>query len=151
MSQRADLFGTGTQAISDTITAQRRVNVIYDFRSDTDVAPIAILQTPGLTPYVQLPYTGIRALWQNGQYAFAIAQNALFLIQNDGYTFLGNFGAVFTPYICEMKTNLTELVIADGTSIWTFNIQNLANQIDAGGQILNGLSSLQTLINDMWL
>jgi hypothetical protein len=150
MSQRIDLFGTGTQAISDTITAQRRVNVIYDFRSDSENNPVVILQTPGLTPYVQLPFRGIRSMWQNGQYAFAVAGNGLFLIQNEGYTYLGSFGENFTPSIFEMKTNLTELVMADGQSIWTFNISNLESLIGQPGQILNGLTSLQSLINDMW-
>jgi hypothetical protein len=148
--QKIDLFGTGTQAISDTITAQRRVNIIYDMRKDQENSPIVILQTPGLTPYVQLPFPGIRAMWQNGQYAFAVAQNGLFLIQNEGYTYLGSFGAIFAPNVFEMKTNLTQLVMADGQSIWTFDIANLSNLISQPGQILNGLASLQTLINNMW-
>jgi len=148
--QKLDLFGTGTQAISDTITAQRRVNIIYDFRSDSENNPVVVLPTPGLTPYVTLPVRGIRSMWQNGQYAFAVAQNSLFLIQNEGYTLLGNFGAVFEPYIFEMKTNLTQLVMADGTSIWTFDIDNLSSLIDEGGQITTGLSSLQNVVSNMW-
>src|ERR1700722_12724900 len=100
MSNKVDIFGSGVQAISDTITAQRRVNIIYDFRApgltnpvgDTENNPIAILPTPGLTPYVTLPFRGIRSAWQNGQYAFFVAGNGLFLIQNEGYTLLGNFG-----------------------------------------------------------
>jgi hypothetical protein len=148
--QKVDLFGTGMQAISDTITAQRRVNIIYDFRSDQENNPVVILPTPGLTPYVTLPNRGIRSMWQNGQYAFAVAGNSLFLIQSEGFTLLGNFGEAFTPYIFEMKTNLTQLVIADGKSIWTFDIQNLSSLIDQGGQVLNGLAPLQTLVNGMW-
>jgi hypothetical protein len=148
--QKADLFGTGTQAISDTITAQRRVNVIYDFRSDQENNPVVLLPTPGLTPYVQLPFSGIRAMWQNGYFAFVVATNGLFLIQNEGYTFLGSFGQAFTPYIFEMKSNLTELVMADGTNIWTFNFANLGTIIGRAGQVLGGLSSLQTLVNGMW-
>jgi hypothetical protein len=150
MSTKVDLLGTGTQAISDTITSQRRVNVIYDLRADGENAPVAIIPTPGLSLYAQLPFPGIRALWQNGQYAFAIAQNGLFLIQNEGFTFLGGFGATFTPYVCEMKTNLTELVIADGVSIWTFNISNLATLITTGGTVVNGLSPLQNMLLNMW-
>jgi hypothetical protein len=148
--KKVDVFGTGVQAISDTITTQRRVNIIYDFRSDNENNPVVILQTPGLTRYVTLPVRGIRSVWQNGQYAFAIAGNDLFLIQNDGFTLLGTFGNVFTPAVIEMKTNLTELVIADGFNIWTFSISNLSSLIDQGGQVLNGLSSLQTVVNDMW-
>lgn len=155
---KIDIFGTGIQAISDTITAQRRVNIIYDFRApgitnpvgDSENNPVAILPTPGLTPYVTLPFRGIRSMWQNGQYAFVVAGNGLFLIQNQGYTFLGSFGTSFTPNIFEMKTNLTELVMADGSNIWTFNIQNLASLVTRGGQIVNGLSSLQLIVNDMW-
>src|ERR1700679_2037852 len=109
MAQKIDLFGTGTSAISDTITAQRRVDVIYDFRNDQENNPVVLLQTPGLTPYVRLPFRGIRSMWQNGQYAFAVATNGLFLIQNEGYTYLGSFGENFTPNIFEMKTNLTQL------------------------------------------
>jgi hypothetical protein len=148
--EKIDLFGTGTQAISDTITAQRRVNIIYDFRGDGENNPVAIVQTPGLTPYATLPFRGIRSMWQNGQYAFVVATNGLFLIQNAGFTYLGSFGASFTPTIFEMKTNLTELVMADGQNIWTFNISNLNSLIDEGGQILDGLSTLQTVVNDMW-
>jgi hypothetical protein len=147
---KIDLFGTGVQAISDTITAQRRVNILYDMRGDGENDPIAILQTPGLTLYVELPTRGLRSAWQNGQYAFVVAGNELFLIQNQGYTLLGSFGESFTPNIFEMKTNVTELVMADGTSIWTFNINNLASLISQGGQIVNGLSSLQSVVNDMW-
>jgi hypothetical protein len=150
MSNKIDLFGTGTQAISDTITAQRRVNVIYDFRSDSENNPVVLLQTPGLTPYVQLPLRGIRSMWQNGQFAFAVAGGGLFLIQNEGFTFLGSFGESFTPNIFEMKTNLTQLVMADGTSIWTFDISNLQSLIGQPGQILSGLSPLQTLVNNMF-
>lgn len=158
MSNKVDIFGSGIQAISDTITAQRRVNIIYDFRApgltnpvgDTEGNPIAILPTPGLTPYVTLPFRGIRSMWQNGQYAFAVAGNGLFLIQNEGYTFLGSFGQSFTPNIFEMKTNLSELVMADGKSIWTFNITNLTSLISQGGQILNGLAPLQNVVSHMW-
>ena len=89
-------------------------------------------------------------MWQNGQYAFAVAGNGLFLIQNEGYTYLGSFGENFTPNIFEMKTNLTQLVMADGQSIWTFNISNLESLIGQAGQILSGLSPLQSLINNMW-
>jgi hypothetical protein len=150
MSSKVDIFGTGIQAISDTITAQRRVNIIYDFRGDGEGNPVTVLQTPGLTPYVTLPVRGQRSMWQNGQYAFVVATNDLFLIQNQGFTFLGSFGAQFTPTLFEMKTNLTELVLADGQNFWTFNISNLANLVTEGGQILNGLSRLQTVVNDMW-
>jgi hypothetical protein len=148
--QKVDIFGTGTQAISDTITAQRRVNIIYDFRQDQENNPVAILQTPGLTPYVQLPLRGIRAMWQNGAFAFAVATNGLFLITNNGFTFLGSFGSAFTPNIFEMKSNLTELVMADGTNIWIFNFSNLGTIITTAGQVLGGLSSLQSLVNNMW-
>jgi hypothetical protein len=148
--QKVDIFGVGVQAISDTITAQRRVNIIYDFRTDGENNPVAILPTPGLTPYVTLPFRGIRSMWQNGQYAFAVAGNGLFLIQNNGYTFLGSFGETFTPNIFEMKTNLTELVMADGVSIWTFNISNLGTLISQGGQVVNGLSSLANVVSNMW-
>jgi len=150
MANKIDLFGTGLQAISDTITAQRRVNVIYDFRSDSENNPVVLLQTPGLTPYVQLPLRGIRSMWQNSQFAFAVAGGGLFLIQNEGFTFLGSFGESFTPNIFEMKTNLTQLVMADGTSIWTFDISNLQSLIGQPGQILSGLSPLQTLVNNMF-
>jgi hypothetical protein len=148
--QKIDLFGTGTQAISDTITAQRRVNIIYDMRKDDENSPVVILPTPGLTPYVQLPFRGIRSMWQNGQYAFAVASQGLFLIQNAGYTFLGGFGQNFTPNIFEMKTNLTQLVMADGSNVYTFDIENLASVIDQGGQIVEGLTTLQSAVNDMW-
>jgi hypothetical protein len=90
-------------------------------------------------------------MWQNGEYAFVVATNGLFLIQNDGYTYLGSFGATFAPMIFEMKTNLTELVMADGQSVWTFDITNLQSLIDQPGQVLSGLSPLQNLINDMWV
>jgi hypothetical protein len=85
-------------------------------------------------------------MWQNGQYAFVVATNGLFLIQNEGYTYLGSFGAIFAPTIFEMKTNLTQLVMADGQSLWTFDLDNLASLISQPGQILSGLSTLQSLI-----
>jgi len=150
MATKIDLFGTGISAISDTITSQRRVNVIYDIRGDAENNPVVLLQTPGLTPYVQLPFKGIRAMWQNGQYAFVVAASGLFLIHSAGYTYLGSFGQNYAPYIFEMKTNLSQLVLADGKNIYTFDIQNLTSLISQPGQVLNGLSKLQTLVSGMW-
>jgi hypothetical protein len=148
--QKLDLFGTGVQAISDTITAQRRCNILYDTRRDSENNPIAIIPTPGLTLYAPLPLRGIRAMWQNGTFAFVCAGNGLFLVQPEGFTLLGTFGEAFEPFLFEMKTNLTQLVMADGTSIWTFDISNLTSLISQGGQILNGLSSLQSAVNNMF-
>jgi hypothetical protein len=144
--RKLDIFGTGIRAISSTITSQRRVNMYYDPRPDLENNPIVLIQTPGLTRLVTLPEAPIRGMWQNGNYAYVVAGGSLFLITYQGFTFVGSFGnGNSTPV--SMRNSLIDLVIVDGSNVYSFPLKQLQTLITSPGQILTGLTSLGNIVN----
>jgi hypothetical protein len=137
--KKIQLFGQGIEAISPTITSQRRVNLYFDFRVDGENNPIVLIQTPGLTRYITLPQSPIRGLWQNGLYAFAVAGNGLYLITDQGFTFLDTFGSPSATGPVKMTNDIDTLALVDGSNVYTMSLNNLNAAIDAQGSIVTGL------------
>lgn len=144
--KKINLFGTGIKAISPTLTSQRRVNLYYDFRQDGENNQIVLVQTPGLTRYVTLPQSPIRGLWQNGEYAFAVAGNGLYLITSQGFSFLGTFGPQNATGPVRMTNDINTLALVDGYNLYTLDLNSLDEAISNPGTIITNLYGITQIL-----
>ncbi len=142
-----NLFGEGVQSISPNLTAQRRVNCIFEVIGTGENQSVGVRGTPGLTIFVTLPTFPIRGMIEAGQYLYVVAGTAVYQVcQNGGYVLIGNIGLSTNVNPVDMAINETQVMIVDGVTGYVFNyaLIQAGNASEIATLILN-TSLLQTL------
>lgn len=114
------LFGTGIKSLSATITAQRRLNCIYDIRVDQDKTAIAIVGTPGSFPTFTIPDSPIRGWIVVGAILFVVAGKNFYAVTLGGSVTL--IGAVPTAsQFVTFADNGVQIIFVDGVAGYYHN------------------------------
>lgn len=115
--QQIQLFGSGINGKSATVTAQRRVNVYFEIREDVEKAKVAIFGTPGSSLFASLgsnPVRGWHVFKNNivlvaGANAYTVSAVGVVTSIGTLSTSTGNVG---------MEDNGQFLMIVDGTKCY---------------------------------
>jgi len=109
-----NLLGLGVQSGFPTCTAQERVNCYLEQRQDGEQISMAAIGTPGLTLFSNLGVNVVRGLYSSENYAYAVAGNAFYRIDNAGTaSIVGTIGS--SSGNVYMSSNGTQIFIADNT------------------------------------
>jgi Phage stabilisation protein len=130
--QALPLFGLGVQSYSNAVTAQRRLNCIYEVRDDDDKNKLILRGTPGTINFTTLPNGTVRGWRVVKNVLYAVSGNQLFSISvNGSTTFLGNIGT--KSGYCTLSDNGVQVIIVDGTAgyIYTISSNTLSKITDA--------------------
>jgi hypothetical protein len=122
--KKIPIFGSGLQAVSPFITAQKRLNAYYDVRVDGDKNKLIIRGTPGLTLFCTLPTSPIRGWIYARNFIYVVAGNTVYQVnQVGGYITIGTIGTIGTNSVnpVSMAINETQVMIVDGTNGYVFN------------------------------
>lgn len=127
--QNLPLFGTGIRSISDIVTRQRRVNCIYDVRTDQDRASIVLLGTPGSVEWVTLGDYPIRGWHVVADILYVCANDKLYAVTPTGVSTLVASGIPEFGNV-DMADNSVQLILVTGGQGYVYNIStNTLNNI----------------------
>lgn len=135
---RVQLFGIGEKGKSPAITAQKRINCYCETRTDGDRTSLALIGSPGLTPFcTTIGANPSRGMWAVDTIAtpllFSVHGNTLYSINNAGTTsVIGTIGT--TSGDVSMVDDGTNLLLVDGFKGYYYNVLAPAglNQIVSG-------------------
>lgn len=132
--KKVDLFGTSLKALSQTSSAQDRVNVFYDIHPDGDKNKIIVRGFPGLSEFLtsSLPQKPIRGMYQTGNYLYVVADNGLYQVGPTGsWSLLSYYGTSGQTTPVAMAASLTQLVIIDPSNGggWYYQFSTLIETI----------------------
>ena len=131
------LFGTGIQSLSSYVTAQRRLNCIYEIREDGDKSKIIIRSAAGLEVATSLGSSPIRGWVQVEEVLYAVAGNTFYSMNSA--LVITTIGTLTTNQgIVGIVDNGVQIYIADGTNgyIYTLETGPYGNALVAG--VYNG-------------
>lgn len=117
------LFGYGVTGKSQLVTSQRRVNVLYEIKTDGDKQKIVIYGTPGTNIFADISIANgpVRGMHNfiSLSLMFVIVGNILYEVNNAGN--FTNRGSI-TPgsNFVAMEDNSKQLIIVDGTQGWIY-------------------------------
>ena len=123
--QNLPLFGTGIRSISDIVTRQRRVNCIYDVRTDQDRASIVLLGTPGSVEWVTLEDYPIRGWHVVADILYVCANDKLYAVTSTGVSTLVASGIPEFGNV-DMADNSVQLILVTGGQGYVYNISTNA-------------------------
>jgi hypothetical protein len=117
------LFGVGMQSYSQVVTAQRRLNCIYEKRTDGDKNGMVLRGTPGSTLFTVLP-SGPNRGWRVVKgIMYVVSGNTVFVVATTGTTtLLGTIGST-SGNVC-MSDNGIEIIIVDGAAGYILTISS---------------------------
>ena len=118
------LFGVGLSGKSPNITAQRRLNVYYEFQKFEDKTKVSIIGTPGLTLLCSLGDTPVRGMIAVGSLLYVVHRGTFYEINNAGVTTSRGTLNTTTGRV-GMATNGTQIVITDGTNGYYYTISTV--------------------------
>jgi hypothetical protein len=130
MAANPNIFGAGVRERSRWITAQRRVNALYELAGaggQADRGQVNILARPGLTLHANLGETPIRGMHAAGPDKFAAHRNKLYRVRNDGTSVeLGTLdtseGMVYFTHGHLNSAGKQHLMLVDGVSGYTWDL-----------------------------
>lgn len=129
MLKPVPMFGLGNVGKSVSVDAQERLNLYAEV--DMESGTLKLYPTPGLTTFVNFGTSPARALYEKGDYAYAVIEETLWEIANDGTT--TNRGAVLggTGRI-DITDNGAQMLIVNGVNgyIYTFATTTLTQIVD---------------------
>jgi hypothetical protein len=141
--QPIPLFGTGINALSPYVTAQRRLNCFWDIRGDKDKSDAVLVGTFGLTLWVSLPTYPVRGWRVVGNLLYIIGGSVLYKLTNAGtLTAIGSVASNSSKV--SMSDNGAQLVIVDGINLYCYTIvtgsysQAALNAAGSFGQVTDG-------------
>jgi len=115
------LFGSGVDSYSKSVTAQRRLNCFYDNRPDSDKAAQVIRGTPGSTLWLTLPVAPIRGFYVQGNLMYVVAKSKFYSVTSAGViTALGTLNTS-SGYV-SISDNAVQLLLADGTNGYIYTL-----------------------------
>lgn len=130
-----DLFGVGIKSRSETMTAQRRVNVYYESVPDEDSrkSKITVLGTPGLSLFTDFGGSPNRLEYPKGDLLYVINRGTFYEVNRAGaITARGTLDT--TSGRCYAADNGTQIMVSDGLNgyIYTIATAILAQITDPG-------------------
>lgn len=127
------LFGIGNVGKSVNVNAQKRINLYVEVKQDDEGKHILTLYgTPGLSTFVNLGSKPIRGVYQMGSLIYAVNDDKLYSIANDGTTTeLGTLNS--TAGRVNFSDNGTQIMLVDGTDgyIWNTGTSTFSEISDA--------------------
>ncbi|MDB5975143.1 MAG: hypothetical protein JWR07_1903 [Nevskia sp.] len=115
------LFGDGVKSYSEAVTAQRRLNVFFDVRTDGDKEKIVVRGTPGTVLWITLPVFPIRAWRVVKGVMYALAGANLYSVTSAGVvTTLGSI--TNGSSLCSMSDNGLQVILVDGIAGYIYAI-----------------------------
>ena len=115
------IFGSGVQAHSPAVTAQRRLNCFFDPRPDGDKSDAVIRGTPGTVLWLTLPVAPIRGWTLVAGNLYIVANKNLYKVTPAGsITYLGSITT--TSGMVSLADNGVQVIIVDGTFGYTYTI-----------------------------
>lgn len=139
------LFGTGIRSVSRGITAQRRLNVYFEIRDDSEISPIIVRGTPGDSVAYQLPTFPIWGWRVVNGVKYVVAGTVLYSVNPGlGVTALGSLPTVSQNV--EMTDNGIQIGIVDGVRGYSYTIASgtlavIGNSFPAGSSSITCLDS----------
>lgn len=124
---RVPMFGIGLYSKSPNVTAQRRINLYYEFSPQEDKTAVAAYGTPGLELFVDFGDTPCRGEYAIGDYNYIVHRGTLWEVNNAGVkTSIGTLNT--TDGKVGMSDNGVQLMITDGTDGYIYQINAIAPQ-----------------------
>jgi hypothetical protein len=143
-------IGSSYKAHSPTYASARLVNGYLEPAEKMGPKSEAILYgTPGTKPFLTLPTSPVRALWQQNGRAFAVAGSRLYeLTAGGGYTDLGAIANPGGNATARIMGNGYQLLISSGTSGYIFNTNTNTLSLIPGW--LTGAGTTGTAMVDLY-
>lgn len=114
------LFGLGLKGKSPAVTAQRRLNLYYEFIQEKDRTNVAIYGTPGLQLFANFGDTPVRGAIAANDLMYMVHRGTLWSINNAATTSsLGTLNT--TTGRVDMSFNGTQILIVDGTNGYIYD------------------------------
>lgn len=132
MRVEAPLFGLGLQGKSPIVTANKLTNAYYEFQAEPDGTKVSIYGTPGLTLKMDqgdTPWRGLHPFPTTNK-MYGVHRGTFYDIDNAFIaTARGTIGSTTGRVdICDDGTNI---IVVDGTEIYTYNTTTPATPIAA--------------------
>ena len=119
--QPLPIFGTGLQSIAPAITAQKRLNVYFDARTDNDKTTIVCIGTNGSVFWGSVPNSPIRGWRVVNNFLYVVAGNSVYKVTTSGITSL--LGTISTSVNkVQLSDNYVQLLIVDGSKGYAYTI-----------------------------
>jgi Phage stabilisation protein len=126
---RVGLFGLGIQSKSPNVTAQKRLNMYYEFNKQEDKTKVSAYGTPGTNLFVNFGDTPCRALYEFGNFLYVVHRGAFWQVNNVGVkTQIGTLNTTIGRV--SIIDNGTQIMLVDGTNGYIYNpTTNIFSQI----------------------
>ena len=114
------LFGLGHQGKSPAVTAQRRLNVYYEFHQEQDRTAVSIHGTPGLILFANFGDTPVRGWLAVNNTLYTVHRGTLYTVSNAAVkTAVGTLNT--TSGKVSMAYNGSQVMIVDGTNGYIYD------------------------------
>jgi hypothetical protein len=129
------LFGVGLQGKSPKVTAGSLVNAYYEFQSEPDGTRVVIYGTPGLDLFHDVdagdtPWRGLHPMPDVSLF-YGVHRGTFYEVNNSGVvTARGTIGT--TSGMVDIVDDGTNVIVVDGSEIYTYNTTTPATPIAAG-------------------
>ena len=117
---KVPMFGLGIQSKSANVTAQRRLNMYYEVSVQEDKAKIKAYGTPGTSLFTTLGDTPCRALYEFGDFLYAVHRGTFWQINNSGVKVAKGAIGTTTGKI-SISDNGTQIMFVDGAKGYIYN------------------------------
>ena len=119
------LFGQGVRSYSDFVSRQRRLNMMYDIRTDGDRKQFVAVSTHGCNLFITLPQAPIYGWHEVAGILYVVAGNGLYQVLPGGsYSLAATFPTNINQYV-EMADNSAQLIIVTGSAGYVYQISPL--------------------------
>ena len=136
------LFGSGIKSYSPVISAQRRLNVFYDQRVDSEVNSVIIRGTPGWLAAFTLPTFPIRGWLTANNTLYVVAGSVLYSVTKFGVpTARGTLSVATLGYV-SLADNGVQLIIVDGVGGYTLTYSGNTFAVISDGSFPNGAATV---------
>jgi hypothetical protein len=119
--KKIPLFGAGTKGRYPTVTAQRRLNCIFEQRADGDMNTYAVYGTPGEALFSDLLPMPARGAYQMGAYAYAVSGSDLYQINSFGAGSIIGSLSILSSGPVSITDNGRQLLIVDGVGGYIYD------------------------------
>lgn len=120
-----NLFGLGQRGKSPVVTAQRHMNLYAEITQEAEKSNVVFYGTPGLLLFTSFGDTPVRGAIVVGDYLYAVHRGTFWQVDNAGAkTSRGTLTT--TSGRVDLAHNGTQIVVADGTSMYCYTIATTA-------------------------
>lgn len=142
------LFGTEVTSYSQVVTAQRRLNVIYDLRKDQDRgSAVVAVGTPGSVKWTDVlgATTPVRGWWAVGTSLFVVVGQQLYKVSAAGVVSGTAMTLVTSDGPVSIQDNGVDLIVVDGVGGYLYRLATGAVSTITDPFFPNGATSVAFL------